>query len=146
MDLKLNQINIHTYVLDGDNVRNSLSSDLGFSEKDRTSNIKRIYEVSSVMFDAGLVVITAVISPFSKDREKARSKFPSGSFIEVHLDAPLEVAEQRDPKGLYKKARKGEIKKFTGIDSPYERPLKPEIYIDTTKVSIQDAAQICLDY
>jgi len=130
----------HTYILDGDNVRHGLNKDLGFSEADRVENIRRVAEVAKLMADAGLIVLVAFISPFRADRELARSLMEPGEFIEVFVDAPLAVAEARDPKGLYRKARAGELKNFTGIDSPYEPPLAPEVHIDTTLTSPDAAA------
>jgi bifunctional enzyme CysN/CysC len=134
---------VRTYLLDGDNVRHGLNRDLRFSAEDRVENIRRVAEVSKLMVDAGLVVITAFISPFRADRQLARSLLADGEFVEVFVDTPLVVAEQRDPKGLYKKARRGELKHFTGIDSPYEVPEKPEIVIDTTSMSVHESAD-CL--
>ena len=125
-----------TYVLDGDNIRHGLNKDLGFNDKDRVENIRRIAEVAKLMCDAGLIVITAFISPFRTERDMARSLFQSGEFKEIFISTPLNIAEQRDPKGLYKKARKGEIPNFTGINSPYEKPLNPELSLDTSKTSI----------
>ncbi len=130
----------HTYLLDGDNVRHGLNKDLGFTEADRVENIRRVAEVAKLMADAGLIVITAFISPFRSERRMARGLMGSGEFIEVHVDTPLAVAEQRDEKGLYKKARRGELKNFTGIDSPYEAPENPEIRIDTTALDPEAAA------
>lgn len=121
----------HTYLLDGDNIRHGLSNDLGFSNDDRIENIRRIGEAAKLFVDAGLIVMTAFISPFRGDREIARSLIDDNEFIEVYMSASLEVCEQRDPKGLYKKARAGIIPNFTGIDSDYEAPLKPEITLDT---------------
>jgi adenylylsulfate kinase len=134
------------YVLDGDNIRHGLNSDLGFSETDRTENIRRISEVSGLFADAGLIVITSFISPFKEDRQRARHKVPEGAFIEIYLDTSLEVCEKRDPKNLYKKARKGEIPDFTGISSPYESPDKAEIVLDTGKLSLEDCINHILDY
>ena len=125
-----------TYVLDGDNIRHGLNKDLGFNDKDRVENIRRVAEVAKLMCDAGLIVITAFISPFRTERDMARSLFQSGEFKEIFISTPLNIAEQRDPKGLYKKARKGEIPNFTGINSPYEKPLNPELSLDTSKTSI----------
>jgi bifunctional enzyme CysN/CysC len=130
----------HTYVLDGDNVRHGLNKDLGFTDADRVENIRRVAEVSRLMVDAGLIVIVAFISPFRAERRMARQLFGPGEFIEVFVDTPLEVAESRDPKGLFKKARRGELKNFTGVDSPYEAPQNPEVRIDTTAVSPEAAA------
>ena len=131
----------HTYLLDGDNVRHGLNKDLGFTEVDRVENIRRVAEVARLMVDAGLMVITSFISPFRAERQLARSLMAEGEFIEVFVDTPLEVAEQRDTKGLYRKARKGELKNFTGIDSPYERPTAPELVLDTTSMTPQQAAE-----
>ncbi len=131
----------HTYLLDGDNVRHGLNSDLGFTEADRVENIRRVAEVARLMFDAALIVLVSFISPFRAERQMARSLFEQGEFIEIFVDTPLGVAEKRDPKGLYRKARRGELKNFTGIDSPYEPPESPELRIDTTKLSARAAAQ-----
>ena len=141
MEKKLHGMGRHTYILDGDNVRHGLNKDLGFTAEDRVENIRRIAEVAKLMVDAGLIVITAFISPFRAERGMARALLAEGEFIEVFVDAPLAVAEERDPKGLYRKARRGEIKNFTGIDSPYEAPEAPEIHIDTMTVSADDAVE-----
>jgi bifunctional enzyme CysN/CysC len=138
-------MNRHTFLLDGDNVRHGLNKDLGFTEADRIENIRRVGEVSKLMTDAGLIVITAFISPFQADREMVRTMLPEGEFFEVFIDTPLKVAEARDVKGLYKKARSGELKNFTGIDSPYEAPRNPEIRIDTTAISPEEAANLIVD-
>jgi bifunctional enzyme CysN/CysC len=130
-----------TYVLDGDNIRHGLNKDLGFNDKDRVENIRRVAEVAKLMCDAGLIVITAFISPFRTERDMARSLFQSGEFKEIFISTPLNIAEQRDPKGLYKKARKGEIPNFTGINSPYEKPLNPELSLDTSKTSITQSVK-----
>ena len=130
-----------TYVLDGDNIRHGLNKDLGFTDKDRVENIRRVAEVAKLMCDAGLIVITAFISPFRTEREMARSLFQSDEFKEIFISTPLKIAEQRDPKGLYKKARSGEIPNFTGINSPYEKPIKPELTIDTSKTSIAQSVK-----
>jgi len=122
---------LHTYILDGDNVRHGLNRDLGFTEADRIENIRRVAEVAKLMLDAGLVVLVSFISPFRADREIARSLFKEGEFVEVFVDTSLAQCEQRDPKGLYAKARRGELKNFTGIDSPYEVPLKPDVHLQT---------------
>jgi bifunctional enzyme CysN/CysC len=137
---KLHALNRHTATLDGDNVRHGLNRDLGFTDVDRVENIRRIAEVSKLMVESGLLVLTSFISPFRAERQMARSIVAEGEFIEVFVDTPLEVAEARDVKGLYKKARAGEIKNFTGIDSPYEEPRAAEIVIDTTKASAEEAA------
>ena len=130
----------HTYLLDGDNVRHGLNADLGFTEADRVENIRRVSEVAKLMADAGLIVIVSFISPFRAERQMARSLFDVHEFLEVFIDTPLEVAEERDPKGLYKKARHGELKNFTGIDSPYEPPDRPEIHLRTTELAAREAA------
>ena len=130
----------HTFLLDGDNVRHRLNKDLGFTEADRIENIRRVGEVARLMSDAGLIVITAFISPFRAERDMVRAMMPEGEFMEVHIDVPIAVAEQRDAKGLYAKARAGEITNFTGIDSPYEPPEKPDVHIDTTAMTAEQAA------
>ena len=130
-----------TYLLDGDNIRHGLNKDLGFTDKDRVENIRRVAEVAKLMCDAGLIVITAFISPFRSEREMARSLFQSGEYKEIFISTPLKIAEQRDPKGLYKKARSGEIPNFTGINSPYEKPIKPELTIDTSKTSVAQSVK-----
>ena len=145
VEKKLHRMNRHTFLLDGDNVRHGLNKDLGFTEADRIENIRRVGEVAKLMADAGLIVITAFISPFKAEREMVRAMLPEGEFVEVFIDTPLSVAEERDVKGLYKKARAGDLKNFTGIDSPYEAPAKPEIRIDTTKVTPEQAAQAIVD-
>ena len=135
----------HTFLLDGDNVRHGLNRDLGFTEADRIENIRRVGEVARLMSDAGLIVLTAFISPFRAEREMVRKMLPEGEFIEIFVDTPLAEAEQRDAKGLYAKARAGELKNFTGIDSPYEAPEKPELRIDTTRMSADEAAELIVD-
>ncbi len=145
VEKKLHRMNRHTFLLDGDNVRHGLNKDLGFTEADRIENIRRVGEVAKLMTDAGLIVMTAFISPFRADRDMVRAMLPEGEFIEVFIDTPLEVAESRDVKGLYKKARSGELKNFTGIDSPYERPSSPEIRVDTTKMTAEAAATLIID-
>ena len=130
----------HTFLLDGDNVRHGLNKDLGFTEADRIENIRRVGEVAKLMADAGLIVLTAFISPFRAEREMVRRMLPEGEFIEIFVDTPLAEAEARDVKGLYAKARAGELPNFTGIDSPYEKPENPELRIDTTKLSAEQAA------
>jgi len=135
----------HTYLLDGDNVRHGLNRDLGFTDADRVENIRRVAEVARLMADAGLIVLVSFISPFASERAMARSLFAPGSFLEVFVDAPLAVAEARDPKGLYAKARRGELANFTGIDSPYEPPQAPELRIDTATLSADEAAAAVLD-
>jgi bifunctional enzyme CysN/CysC len=130
----------HTYLLDGDNVRHGLNKDLGFTHADRVENIRRVAEVAHLMADAGLIVLVALISPFQAERDMARELVPHGEFIEVFVDAPVAVAESRDPKGLYKKARRGELKNFTGVDSPYEAPSDPDLRLDTTRMTPQASA------
>jgi adenylylsulfate kinase len=146
VEVELFKKNIKTYLLDGDNVRHGLNKDLGFSESDRIENIRRIGEVSKLFVDSGLIVLTAFISPFKSDRQIARSLVEYGEFVEVFVDTPLEICEKRDPKGLYKKARQGAIKNFTGIDSPYEIPLNPEIHINTENKTIEECANMVLYY
>jgi adenylylsulfate kinase len=137
---------IGNYVLDGDNIRNGLNADLGFSDKDRTENIRRISEVSKLFVDNGTVVLTAFISPFLEDRKKAKEIVGEDEFIEVFVDCPLEECEKRDPKGLYIKARNGEIPDFTGIDSPYEEPDQPALTIETNKQSIPECVDTIIEY
>jgi bifunctional enzyme CysN/CysC len=132
----------HSFILDGDNVRHGLTKDLGFTDADRVENIRRVGEVARLMTDAGLIVLTAFISPFRAERRMVREMLPKGEFIEVFVDTPLTLAEARDVKGLYKKARAGELANFTGIDSPYEPPTNPEIRIDTTAMSPEEAAEL----
>ena len=142
----LHDMGMNTYILDGDNVRMGLNKDLGFSPEDRTENIRRITEVSKLFVDAGSLVLTAFISPYREDREKARNIIGETDFIEIFVRADLSVCESRDPKGLYKKARSGEIKGFTGIDAPYEDPLNPELIVDTDKNSVEESALMVVDY
>ncbi|MDF8333650.1 sulfate adenylyltransferase subunit CysN [Novosphingobium cyanobacteriorum] len=141
VEKKLHALGKHTFLLDGDNVRHGLNKDLGFTEADRIENIRRVGEVSKLMTDAGLIVLTAFISPFRAEREMVRAMLPQGEFVEVFIDTPLEEAERRDVKGLYKKARSGQLKNFTGIDSPYEAPEQPEVRVDTTRETPEDAAE-----
>jgi len=131
----------HTFVLDGDNVRHGLNSDLGFSPQDRQENIRRLAELVRLFTEAGIIVLTAFISPYRADREKARRLHPQEDFFEIYCRCSLEVCEQRDPKGLYRKARQGEIPAFTGVSAPYEEPLSPEIIIDTDQASPEDCAE-----
>lgn len=135
-----------SYLLDGDNVRHGLNRDLGFDHDSRVENIRRIGEVSKLMVDAGLIVITAFISPYRSDRDMVREMFPADEFIEVYLDAALTVCEQRDPKGLYKKAREGKITDFTGIDSPYEAPLNPEIVLNSDRQNVEQELHAVIQY
>ncbi len=146
VELQLAEKGFHTFLLDGDNLRHGLNKDLGFTEADRIENIRRIGEVSKLMIDAGLIVITAFISPFQSERNMVRKMVEADEFVEIFIDTPLQVAEKRDVKGLYAKARAGELKNFTGIDSPYEKPLNPEITIDTTKLSLNEARDIIVKF
>ena len=146
LDVALHSRGYHTFLLDGDNVRHGLCSDLGFSDKDRVENIRRIGEVSKLFTDAGLIVLSAFISPFISDRRLVRKLFPAGEFIEVFMDASIETCESRDPKGLYQKARSGQIKDFTGIDSPYEVPAHPELRLDTSRMSVDDCVEVLFAY
>jgi len=145
VEKKLHRMNRHTFLLDGDNVRHGLNKDLGFTNADRVENIRRIGEVAKLMTDAGLIVITAFISPFRAERQLVRDMMEEGEFVEIYIDTPLEVAEDRDVKGLYKKARAGKLANFTGVDSPYEAPLSPEIHIDTTVMTPGQAATLIID-
>ena len=146
VEQQLAQKGFNTFLLDGDNIRHGLNKDLGFTEADRIENIRRIGEVSKLMTDAGLIVITAFISPFQSERNMVREMVDAGEFVEIFIDTPLQVAETRDVKGLYAKARAGELKNFTGIDSPYENPSKPEIIIDTQELSIDEAAELIVNF
>lgn len=141
LEKRLFEAGRHTYLLDGDNIRHGLNRDLGFTEVDRVENIRRVAEVAKLMVDAGLIVIASFISPFQADRQMARQLFPTGEFVEVFIDAPLAECEKRDVKGLYAKARRGELKNFTGIDSAYERPTQPELRLDTCLMS----AETCVE-
>jgi len=145
VEKKLHALGRHSFLLDGDNVRHGLNRDLGFSDADRVENIRRVGEVAKLMMDAGLIVLTAFISPFRAEREMVRGMLATGDFIEIHIDTPLAEAERRDAKGLYAKARAGEIRNFTGIDSPYEAPETPEIRIDTTVISAEEAAEMIVE-
>jgi len=136
----------HTYLLDGDNVRHGLCGDLGFSDNDRVENIRRVGEVSKLMVDAGLIVLSAFISPFQSERQVVRDLLEQHEFIEVHIATSLATCESRDPKGLYQKARSGEIANFTGISSEYQAPVKPEVVIDTDQLSIEQSVTVLLDY
>ena len=144
LEQRLHNQGLVSFVLDGDNLRHRLNRDLGFSPADRTENIRRVAEVAALMNEAGLIVFAALISPFHEDRAMARSIIGSSRFIEVHVRTPLQVCEQRDPKGLYDKARAGLIPQFTGISAPYETPLAPDVCIDTTESSLHEAADILL--
>jgi len=146
VEQKLFELGHHTYLLDGDNVRHGLNKDLGFSDSHRVENIRRIGELSKLMIDAGLLVMTAFISPFKADRQLVKDLMQEHEFVEVYMDTSLEVCEQRDPKGLYKKARSGQIKNFTGIDSEYEIPENPELIINTAELSIEECADKIIAY
>jgi len=136
---RLHQTGCRTFSFDGDNVRHGLCSDLGFSDQDRVENIRRVGEMGKLFLEAGIIALTAFISPFRSDREKVRSLMPHGEFFEIYCHCPLEVCEERDVKGLYKRARAGEIKNFTGISSPYEEPENPELVVDTGRLSLQES-------
>lgn len=146
IEKKLFQLNYKTYLLDGDNVRHGLNKDLGFDEKSRIENIRRIGEISKLFLDSGIIILTAFISPFKSDRDLVRSLVSSGEFLEVFIDASLETCEKRDPKGMYLKARKGEIPNFTGISSPYEAPKNPEIHIINNDITLEDASNQIIEY
>lgn len=146
LEIALNQCGYKTYILDGDSIRAALNSDLTFSKTDRIENIRRIGEVSKLFIDAGLIVLSAFISPFAEDRQRVQEIVGADSYIEVFVDAPLEVCELRDVKGLYKKARSGSIKNFTGIDSPYERPSSPDLHLQTHVLNIEDAVTRLLNF
>jgi bifunctional enzyme CysN/CysC len=146
LEKALHQRGRHTFLLDGDNIRHGLNRDLGFTDADRVENIRRIAEVAKLMADAGLIVITSFISPFISERQMARKRLPEGEFIEIFIDTPLQVCEERDEKGLYAKARAGLVKNFTGIDSAYEKPVSPEIVIETTKLSQSQAADKIIEF
>ena len=141
LEKRLVALGRHTYLLDGDNVRHGLNRDLGFSDGDRVENIRRVAEVAKLMADAGLMTLVSFISPFRADRRMARNLLPPGEFIEIFVDTPIHVAEARDPKGLYRKARRGELRNFTGVDSPYEPPESPEIVLNTTALSPEESAE-----
>ncbi len=145
VEYSLNKQGYHTYLLDGDNLRHGLNKDLGFSFEDRVENIRRIAEVAKLFVDAGIIVLVAFISPFKKEREKAKEIIGKENFIEIFVDTPLEECIKRDPKGLYKKALNGEIKEFTGIDSPYEPPENPDIHIKTVETDIKQSVNIILN-
>jgi adenylylsulfate kinase len=134
------------YILDGDNIRHGLNKNLGFSPEDRTENIRRIGEVAKLFTEAGIITITAFISPYREDRDAVRRLLNDGEFIEVHVKCPLDVCEKRDTKGLYKKARAGEVKDFTGISAPYEEPLNPELTIDSSKLTVEESTRAVLNY
>lgn len=144
LEQALHKQNIHTYLLDGDNIRKGINADLSFSPQDRTENIRRIAEIAHLMIDAGLVTLACFVSPYRKDRANVRNIVGYDNFVEVFVDTPIEECERRDVKGLYAKARRGEIKDFTGVNAPYEAPQNPDIRIETTKVSVDDAVNLIL--
>lgn len=146
VEKELYSYGIRSYVLDGDNIRHGLNSNLGFTPEDRKENIRRIGEVSRLFVDAGLFALTAIISPYREDRQMVRERFAKGEFIEIYVKCPLEVCEMRDPKGLYKKARRGEIQNFTGISAPYEEPLQPEIVVETDKQTLEQSVAQVIQY
>src|SRR5215471_9453482 len=146
LEKRLLERGVRAYILDGDNIRHGLNKNLGFSPEDRTENIRRIGEVAKLFTDAGLVAITAFISPYRADRDQVRALMKPGDFVEVYVECPVDVCEQRDVKGLYKKARAGEIKEFTGVSAPYEAPLRPELTIDTSGQSVEESAKQILAY
>ncbi len=145
LEVRLHSMGKSVYILDGDNVRHGLNSDLGFSDEERVENIRRIGEVAALFADAAIITIVSFISPFRKDRDMARKKVPAGRFFEVFVNASLNLCEERDPKGLYKKARRGEIPDFTGINSPYETPISHELEVDTGALSIEESADKIID-
>lgn len=146
VEKKLFERKYNTYLLDGDNIRHGLNKDLGFDDKDRVENIRRIGEVSKLFLDAGIIVLTAFISPFQSDRDLVRNLFQEEQFLEIFIDSSLEVCEKRDPKGIYAKARRGEIKNFTGIDSPYQAPTKPDIHILNDNITSDEAANQIIEF
>lgn len=145
LEAKLHQMGYITYLLDGDNIRSGLNKDLSFTEEDRVENIRRIGEIARLFVDAGVIVLSAFISPFEGDRQQVRQIVGTENFIEVFVDTPLEICEQRDVKGLYKKARAGEVKNFTGINSPYEAPKKPDVRIKTNEMSVEESIEKLLN-
>jgi bifunctional enzyme CysN/CysC len=146
VEKKLHAMGRHTVLLDGDNVRHGLNRDLGFTDADRVENIRRVGEVSKLMLEAGMITLVSFISPFGSERAMVRSMLENGEFIEIYVDTPLEEAERRDVKGLYKKARAGKLKNFTGIDSPYEAPNDPEITVNTVELSAEEAADVVISF
>ncbi|WP_010494548.1 adenylyl-sulfate kinase [Paenibacillus elgii] len=137
---------IRTYILDGDNIRHGLNNNLGFSPEDRKENLRRVGEVAKLFVDAGVISVAAFISPYNEDRSMVRNMFKANEFIEIYVSCPLEQCEERDPKGLYKKARAGEIREFTGISAPYEVPLNPELVIETDKYSVHECVDLIISY
>ena len=145
LERALFQKKIHSYILDGDNLRHGLNSDLSFTQRDRSENIRRLGEVAKLFVDAGLITIVSAISPFKEDREKAKALFENNKYIEIYVKCPLLVCENRDPKGLYKKVRSGEIELFTGVNSPYQEPEEPDLIIETDKLSVRNSIEIILN-
>lgn len=143
---RLHQLGVHTYLLDGDNVRHGLSKDLAFSKVDRIENIRRIGEVAKLFVDGGMIVLSAFISPYRLDRQEVRAILPENEFIEIYINCPLNICEERDPKGLYKRARNGEIKNFTGINDPYEEPMNPEVVINSNSDTVESSVDKIIDY
>jgi adenylylsulfate kinase len=146
LEERMNKIGIHTYLLDGDNIRHGLCKDLGFNKQDRVENIRRVGEVAKLFIDGGTIVLSAFISPYRSDRKKVREILEQDEFIEIYVKCPINVCEERDPKGLYKRARSGEITDFTGITSPYEEPLNPEITINSHTESVEESVDKIIDY
>ncbi len=146
LEAQLFERGFKTYLLDGDNIRSGLNKDLSFTDEGRIENIRRIGEVSKLMLDAGVVVLSAFISPFNSDREQVKQIVGAENYVEIFVDTPIEVCEQRDVKGLYKKARAGEIKNFTGIDSPYEKPINPDVIVPTAQLSVEDSLDLLLKH
>ncbi len=146
LQIELFKKGISVYLLDGDNLRHGINKDLTFTQEDRKENVRRTAEIGSLLVDAGIIVLAAIISPFASERERARSIFNQGEFIEVYIKCPIEECEKRDPKGLYKKVRDGKIAHFTGVDQPYEEPQNPEIILDTTELSIEECVKTISSY
>jgi adenylylsulfate kinase len=146
VEQRLYQLGLHSYVLDGDNIRHGLNRGLGFGAEDRKENNRRIAEVAKLFVDAGVIALAAFISPFREDRERARSLLEPGEFVEIYVKCPLEECERRDPKGLYRKAREGQIPEFTGISAPYEEPVAPELVIDSSELSVEESVDIVIQY
>jgi adenylylsulfate kinase len=146
VELELYKLGVRTYTLDGDNVRHGLCSDLGFSPEDRAENLRRIAEMIKLFLDAGLVVLSAFVSPFERDRERIKSIVGSEKFVLIYCKCPVEVCEKRDPKGMYEKAKRGEIKNYTGVSAPYEEPKNPDLILETDKLSIDESVNLVLDY
>jgi adenylylsulfate kinase len=146
VDQRLYELGLHSYVLDGDNIRHGLNRGLGFRAEDRKENNRRVAEVAKLFVDAGVIAVTAFISPFREDREQARGLLEPGEFVEIYVKCPLEECERRDPKGLYRKAREGQIPEFTGISAPYEEPLAPELVIDSSQLSVEESVDIVIQY